>query len=133
MVLSDMYEDDEPAVPRPPNIEMRPLAVPLGAETRERRRAWEVAAAILEDARGTTAATARTGGRVPEPTWVAPTLVLEPTRVATSATAGMLSPRTSEVLGGPTAGQGGLGRARRFRMTWQAPPLLQTLPHSSGY
>lgn len=37
MVLSDMFDDDEPEVAPPPSIEAPPLAVPTGAETRERR------------------------------------------------------------------------------------------------
>lgn len=64
MVLSNTSDDDESVIPPPPSTETPPPAVPVGAETREWWRAREATAAVLDDARGTTAAVARTGGRV---------------------------------------------------------------------
>jgi hypothetical protein len=50
MVLSEMSSDDEPAAPPPSRTKTPPSAIPVGAETRERRQAWETVAAVPEDA-----------------------------------------------------------------------------------
>ena len=50
MVLSDMPKDDEPAVSPPPSTSMPPSAISVGAEMRERRRAWEASTAVPKGA-----------------------------------------------------------------------------------